>query len=153
MNQAKYFYFLFVLACDVSAKCNIGQWPSNHDNLREMCHECPSGFECNGVDIPRQCSVETRALGSAGKCCPRNMKCLPGFAVDNNDCACVSLSCPQGLSLVQSQFRLHCEQANAKCKPCIVKSMVQNENCQCFHVKVCGQGNSFWKYGANYFEC
>lgn len=137
-----------------SAKCNIGQWPSNSNSLSEICHDCPFGFECNGVDVPKQCSAGTRALGSSGKCCPRNLKCPPGFAVDNNECSCVSLSCPQGMSLVQSQFRLQCEEvASARCKPCIGKNMVQNESCQCFRVKVCGQGGTFWKYGANYFEC
>lgn len=159
-TKPSHFYIIYficvILVHIVSGKCRAGQWPSNQDNLllaQETCHECPPGFECNGLDIPKQCPPGTRALGSSAKCCQRNLKCPPGFAVDNDECSCVSLGCPKGMSLMQSQFRLQCQVTNVQCKPCIGKSMVQNENCQCFYVKVCGQGSTFWKYGANYFEC
>lgn len=134
----------------ITAKCNMGQWPSV-----EECHDCPQGFQCNGVDLPSQCPPGTRALQSSGTCCPQNLKCPQGFAVDNNNqCSCVSLKCPAGFTLTQSPTRLQCESTSTKnCDACASSGMVQNENCQCFSVRGCANGGTFWKYGSNYFAC
>lgn len=132
--------------------CNIGQWHGGST----QCYSCPAGFKCDGISpFPIPCPKGTRALESSGICCPIKAKCPADFAVDNNSgqCGCVSLRCPKGQSFVQTSTGLQCEQVH-KCIPCISRAMVQNEdNCQCFRIKSCSRGGSFWRHGPNWFAC
>jgi hypothetical protein len=140
--------FLFGISMmGICIACDVGQWPSQN-----KCFDCPAGFKCNGLENPSPCSPGTRAPESSGLCCPQDLKCPPGFAVDsNNHCSCVSLQCPRGHSLVQHSNKLQCEPLS-QCEACGM-GMIQTENCYCFRVQVCANGGTFWKSGSNSFAC
>jgi hypothetical protein len=152
-----FFIFLYLIRSHQQhTQCKLGQWPGNDGK----CYECPSDFSCsNGLENPTQCPPNTVALPSSSKCCPANTKCPDGFAVDNNECTCVSLSCPSGMTMIQEFNRLYCQENDVsslllhkKCRPCAV-GMTQNEQCYCFRIQGCGVGRSFWRSGTNNFSC
>lgn len=94
------FFLLFLLEITWASspvECPRGWIPTINTG---ECIPCPQGFFCNfGIRYPVLCSPGTYSLEGSERCCPKNMTCPVGFAVNANEgCLCTSIECRSSLS-------------------------------------------------------
>jgi hypothetical protein len=159
--------------------CSEKGWIPVVRSLKRDCVPCQSGFFCPlEYQYPKKCDVGMWSVKGSVQCCPRNMTCPVGFAVNaNKNCSCTPIECP--FSLTESEQNIQpktltfnpletgdtlickgivgiCTSQNMKCSD---RAMVQYENnCLCVRRTKCmnaaGENMQYWYSNTDHsFEC